>query len=261
MKFKLSVLIVALFALSAVVFGQKETVKPATPTKPVETKTPAAKLPTVREILDKYVQALGGRAANEKIKTRLTKGTIELAPVGISGTVEIYTSAPDKSYAKSNLKGIGEIIEGFDGTTAWSINPLQGNRDKDGAELLQTKLTNNFYREINLDKLYPKMTVEKMEKVGDKDVYVVVATPVGLDPETFYFDTKTGLLIRADSTIISPEGKMPAKSFYDDYREVDGVKVAHKFRVVLPQFEILTTITEVKNNVTVDSAMFSKPKS
>jgi hypothetical protein len=264
MKLKLTFILTAILMISANVFGQKtETKVPETKapeTKAPETKPPtAAKLPTVKEVLDKYVQAIGGREAHEKIKTRMTKGTVELAPLGVSGTAEIYASAPDKSYSKINLAGLGEIIEGFDGKTAWSINPIQGNRDKAGDELAQTKLAAAFHREVNLEKLYPKMEVTGTEKIGDKDAFVVVATPTGLDPQTFYFDQKTGFLLREDSTLVSPQGKMAVKTFYDDVREVDGVKLPFKIRAVLPQFEIATTVTEVKNGVAVDDKMFAKP--
>ncbi len=268
MKLKLATSLTVLFLIAGNAFGQKPepTKTPSaslgneTPETPVKSVPLSVKLPTVQEVLSKYVQAIGGRAANEKIKTRMIKGTVELAPMGIKGTVESYSSAPGKSYTKSNLQGIGEIVEGFDGTTAWSMNPLQGNRTKDGEELLQTKLINNFYREINLEKLYPKMEVKGTEKVGDKETYVVVATPNGLAPETFYFDVKSGLLVRADSTLVSPEGKMPAKTFYEDVREIDGVKMPYKVRVVLPQFEIVTNVTEIKHGVTIEDGKFIKPK-
>ncbi len=259
MKLKITIFIAAILMISANVFGQKAETKPEV--KAPETKpTPAVKLPTVKEILDKYVQALGGRAANEKIQTRLMKGTVELAPMGIKGTAEVYGSAPDKSYNRITLDGIGDIIEAYDGTTAWTVNPIQGNRDKTGDELLQTKLVANFHRELNFETLYPKIEVKGIEKVGDKDAYVVVATPAGLDSQTFYFDKQTGLLLREDATMISPEGKMPVKSFYEDYREIDGVKLPYKIRVVLSQFEITTIVTEVKNGVKIEDSLFTKPK-
>jgi len=266
MKLKISILLTILFSISAPVFGQKEPVKPKTETKPAvdakpaETKTTAVKMPTVQEILAKYVQAIGGKEANEKLKSRLSKGTIELAPMGIKGTFEAYNAAPNKSINKTTLDGIGEIIEGTDGATAWSINPLQGNRDKQGEELAQNKLFNNFYRETMLDKLYPKMELKGTEKIGTSEAYVVVGTPDNLPSETFYFDTKSGLLLRQDGTIISPEGKQPVKVFFEDYRDVDGVKVAFKTRAILPQIEIITTVTEVKNNVAVEDSKFAKPK-
>lgn len=216
--------------------------------------------PTAQQIIAKYVEAIGGREANEKIKTRITKGTVELSPVGIKGEAESYAAAPGKSYAKISLAGVGDIIESFDGTTAWTINPIQGNRNKEGQELLQTKLSNNFYREINLDKLYSNWQVKGTEKVGDRDAYVLTGTPEGLEPETFYFDAETGLLLRNDQTLISPQGNMVGKAFYEDYREVDGVKIPHKIRLVTPQLEIITTITEVKNNVAVEDSKFAKPQ-
>jgi hypothetical protein len=261
MKLKSVIFLTFIFLISINVFGQKtETAKPDA-AKPADGKSaPTAKLPTAKEILDKYVTAIGGRAANEKFKTREMKGTFELAPMGIKGTVESYAAAPDKSYTKTNLQGIGEIIMSYDGKTAWTINPLQGNRDITGEELLQLKLTSNLYREVNLDKLYKNWTVKGIEKVGEKDAYVVVGTPEGLAPETFYFDRQTGLLVRADSTLVSPEGKMPAKTFYEDMREVDGIKLPYKMRVVLPQFEIITTITEVKHGATIEDSRFAKPK-
>jgi hypothetical protein len=180
--------------------------------------------------------------------------------MGIKGTFENYSAAPNKSIAKVTLVGIGELVEGFDGTTAWSMNPIQGNRDKQGEELAQSKLTNNFNRETNLDKIYPKMEVRGIEKIGADDAYVVVAMPDNLPTETFYFDTKSGLLVRQDSTTITPEGKMAGKTFLEDYREVDGVKVPFRTRTVLPQFELITNFTEVKNNVAIEDSKFAKPK-
>lgn len=253
MKLKIAVFLSAILMISANVFGQKP--EPKAEAKPA----PAAKLPTAKEILDKYVAAIGGRAANEKIKTRSAKGTVELAPMGVKGTVESFAAAPGKTYVKITLNGIGDIIDGFDGTSAWQINPLTGNRVKAGSELAQTKLSADFYRDINLDKLYGKLDVTGTEKVGDRDAYVVVATPTGLEPETFYFDTQTGLLLRTDATAVSPEGSQKTKTFFEDYREVDGVKIPFKLRSQLPQFELVMTFTEAKANVPVDDKIFTKP--
>ena len=166
MKLKTSILFAILFSISLNAFGQKKVVKPeVVPNKPadvtkLEIKPSAAKTPTVQEILAKYVQAIGGRAANEKIKSRMSKGTQEIAAAGIKGTFEKYAAAPNKSISKAVIPGVGEITGGFDGQTAWSINPVQGNRDKQGEELAQAKLTYDFYREINLDKLFLKMEVK-----------------------------------------------------------------------------------------------------
>lgn len=264
MKLQSLILTAIFFIASVTAFGQKSPVKsteikPAS-SKSAETKPMPVKMPTVQEILAKYVKAIGGKEANEKIKSRYSKGVMEIMPMGIKGVFESYAAAPNKSYNKTALAGVGDIIEGFDGQTAWSINQIQGNHEKEGEELMQTKLNNDFYRETNLAKLYPKMELKGTEKVGDSDAYVIVGTPIGSPPETFYFDTKSGLMVRQDVTAVSPEGKIPTKTYFYDVREVDGVKTPFKIVSILPQFEITLTINEIKNNVAVEDSKFAKPK-
>lgn len=262
MKLKTIALLSLVLTISISAFAQTTTtVKPHPALKSADDKaTQAAKLPTAKEVLDKYAAAVGGRAANEKIKTRVTKAAFEFSPMGIKGTSETYAAAPDKSYSKMNMQGIGEIVTGTDGKTAWTINPIQGSRDITGEELLQLKLANNLSRDVSLDKLYTNWKVKGVENVGGKDVYVLVGTPVGLAPETFYFDKQSGLLVQSEGTLISPEGKISTKSFYEDYREIDGVKMPYKMRVVIPQAEIITTITEIKHGAAIEEAKFAKPK-
>lgn len=253
MKFKTTLLFAIVAAFSVAAFAQTAPEKAAKPAA-------AVKLPTAAEIVAKHVKAAGGREAVEKIKSRSSTGTVEMQPMGLKGTFETIAAAPDRSFVKLSLSGIGDLLEGYDGTTAWSQNPIQGSRDKSGAELLQSKKSNDFYRDIRFDKIYPKMTVTGIEKVGDKDAYVIKAEPVGLNPEILYFDVASGLLVRTDSEIVSPEGIQKAKSFYDEYKPYNGVMIPTKIRTVLPQVEVTMTVTEVKDNLPIDQAKFAKPK-
>jgi hypothetical protein len=231
MKIRITLLIAILTALASAAFAQTA---PETVAKPA----PAVKLPAAQEVVAKYVKAIGGREAIEKIKSRTTTGTVEMSPMGLKGTFETVAAAP----------------------VAWSVNPIQGSRDKSGTELLQTKITNDFYRDIRLEKIYPKMTVTGIEKVGDKDAHVVRAEPVGLNADMLYFDVDSGLLVRVDSELVSPVGTQKARTFYDEYKPFDGVMIPTKTRTVLPQVEVTMTVTDAKSNTPVDQARFAKPK-
>ncbi len=116
-------------------------VKPTETKKTDESRASAGnvKLPTAKEIFDKYLESVGGRPAIEKIKTRKMTGSVELPAMGLKGTFEIISKAPDKSAVIINLNGFGEITEAFDGNEAWSSNPLEGQRVKTGKELEDTK--------------------------------------------------------------------------------------------------------------------------
>lgn len=229
-------------------FAQK-----AEPVKP-------AKLPTSKEILDKYVKALGGRDAIQKLKSRVASGTLELVPMNLKGAFEVYSAPEAKSYSKMSIGGIGDMLEGSDGKTAWSINPLQGSRDRTGAELTQSNLNNNFYRDIKLDQLFTKIEVKGIEKVGEREAYLVTATAEGVPAENWYFDTQTGLMLRSDLTAVTPEGNQQMTTFYEDMRSVDGVLVPYRLRIQTPQFTIVLNTTEVKHGVAIDDVKFAKPK-
>ena len=255
MKINSAAVFVLLLFLTVSVSAQKPE-----PAKPEAAKPSAAKLPAAKEILDRYVKALGGREAIEKIKSRVASGTLELTPMNLKGTFEAYAAPDAKSYTKMTIAGIGDLIEGTDGKTGWSINPMQGSRDRAGAELSQAKLNNDFYRDIRLDKLFSSIEVKGIEKVGDKDAYVVTGTAEGLPSETWYFDTKSGLMLRADMTAIAPEGNQPLTVFYEDMKAVDGVLVPFRLRTQTPGFTIVLVSTEIKHNVAIDDAKFAKPK-
>lgn len=243
-----AMLVLTLFTITSVV---------AQPAAPATAKPAAA--PTVDEILDKYVKALGGKEAIEKISSRIAKGTMEIEGMGLNGPLEIYAKAPNKSATLIDLQGVGKITNVFDGEKGYSVDPQGGLRELSGAEFAAAKRNADFYEPLNLKKHFAKMEVKGKEKVGGADAYLIVATPAVGDPEKLYFAVETGLLVRLDSDNETPQGKMSFETYPSDYKEVNGVKVPHSLRQVSSAFTALIKLTEVKNGVTVDDAKFAKP--
>ena len=253
-SFITAVLLIAAFSLAA--SAQKpDSSKPADP-KPAT----AVKLPSATEVVEKYVKAIGGREPLKKQKSRYQSATVALSPMGLKGTVETFARSDDRLLVKTTLAGIGDILVGYDGQKAWTLNPIQGNRVQEGKELLQTKRNAVFAREVAFDKLYTAMRVRGIEPVGDRQAYVIVASTEGLPDDVLYFDTETGLMLRSDSITIAPEGEQAITSFYDDYREVEGTRSPFKVRAKTPAFEINTVINEIKYNIPIDDAKFTQPK-
>jgi outer membrane lipoprotein-sorting protein len=226
--------------------------------KPQDTKA-AETLPTVDQIIDKYVEALGGKAAIEKQTSRVTKGTFDIPAFGASGTWEGYAKSPNKTISIIDVPGFGVIRQAYDGTIAWEDNPQTGMNEKSGTALTRVKLDSDFYRDVKLKELYSKMTVKGKQKVGDKDAYVIEATPTGASAETWYFDAETGLLLRADAEREGPNGVGTVQLYLEDYRGVDGVKIPHTLRQTTPDFAISIKISEIKHNVDVEDTKFAKP--
>jgi hypothetical protein len=228
-----------------------------------DTKAPApgkaGAMPTVDQILDKYVQALGGKEAIEKLTSTALTGTFELPAMGMSGPLQVYAKAPNKNAVIIDISGFGMVKSGFNGSVGWSEDPQSGLRELAGAELSDTKRDAEFYREIKLKQMFSKLELKGKDKVGEHDVYVIEATPADGKPEKMYFDTQSGLLLRRDTDRESPQGSAHVETYFEDYKEAGGVKTPFTMRIVRPEMTFLLKTTEVKVNVPIDDAKFNKP--
>jgi outer membrane lipoprotein-sorting protein len=214
--------------------------------------------PSVDQILDKYVQAIGGKEAVQKITSRVSKGAFEMEQMGGDATTEIYEKAPNKMYSVTS-SSMGEFKRGFNGTVGWSNNPMQGLVELSGPQLADMKRSSDFYRAIKLKELYPKRTLKGKEAVNGHDAYVVELTPGEGSPETWYFDTDSGLVVRMQTSMETPNGPMDVDSTLSDYRDVDGVKVPFTIHQSLGQFDFTIKLNDVKQNVPIDDKVFDKP--
>jgi hypothetical protein len=230
------------------------------PAKPSDAK-PAAGLPSAEQLLDKFIQALGGKPALEKLSSRVEKGTFELPAFGITAPIEIYSKAPNKSAFVIDIPGIGMVRQAFDGAVGWAEDPQSGLRDLTGNELSAAKRDAVFHLNLKIKEYYPKLAVSSRQKVNDRETYVLDATPTEGTPEKLYFDVETGLLVRQDREVDSPVGKFSAEVYLADYREIDGVKLPFSVRQWTSAQEFTIKLQEVKHNVPIEDSKFAKPAS
>src|ERR1700723_2805121 len=219
----------------------------------------AAAMPTGEQVLDRYVQAIGGRAAWMKLNSRVSKGTIEIPAMNnLSGTVEIHEKAPNLMLAVINLGGAA-FEQGFDGNVGWSDNPRDGLRELSGGELDDARREANFYHAVELKKNYTKMTVTGIEKVDDHDTYAVEATRAEGAPDRIYFDTQSGLMVRSVNQRNTSDGVTEFTADVDNYTEVDGVKLPFTVRQTSASAAFIIQFTEVHHNLQLTDSQFAKP--
>src|SRR5262249_31924956 len=116
-------------------------------------------MPTADQLVDKMIQAQGGKAALEKINTRTAKGTFEIPAMGASGPIQMFGKAQNKNLVVIDIPGYGTVTQCFDGALAWADDPSSGYRELSGAELAEAKRDAEFYAELKFKELYPKRTV------------------------------------------------------------------------------------------------------
>jgi hypothetical protein len=214
--------------------------------------------PQLQPTMQFIAASLGGRAAAEKLTTRVRTGALE-APGGFRINVESYQKAPDKSLVILHTPP-GDTLQVVNGATALVL-PAETKtlREVAGVELARARRDSLFYGDFDLKQLYSSFRVRGIEKVGDRDAYVVMASVPNDVPERLYFDTQTGLLVRRVQYNDSALGRSPLQTDYEDYREVDGIKRAFVQRQARPDFVFVIKWDSIKHNVPVDDAKFEKP--
>jgi hypothetical protein len=238
--------------------------------EPVTTPKPA--LPTVDQVLAKYVQALGGEQALRKVTSRAITASqyIPTGPGGVIPTpaaVERLQKAPNLMITTYRAPAF-TIADGFDGTAAWTQN--QAGRVAEPVKLDSGRAARgaDFYEPLNLKQEYAQLTVRGIEKINGRDTYLVVGVPVGDKPESLYFDTQTGLLLRKQTVLPTPIGDSPFQIDFDDYRDTgSGVMVPFVTHLspagarteLAP--EATLRVIKVEDNTAIDNAKFAKPVS
>jgi outer membrane lipoprotein-sorting protein len=223
---------------------------------------------TADEIIEKYLTAIGGREALAKVTSRTTTGTITLSTPGgdVSGPVEIYNQAPNKSRTVITLDlssfGAGQITfdQRFNGTSGYVLDTLQGNRDIAGNQLENMKNGSFPTPFLNYKELGATAELGGKEKVGEREAYVLILKPKSGSVARQFIDIESYLPIRTVIKVVLPQvGEIEQTTEFSDYRDVDGIKVAFSVRATSAVQTSTVVITKVEHNTKIDEALFSKP--
>ena len=218
---------------------------------------------TVDQILDKYLQAIGGAAAASKLTSFTAKGTYEGFDSDFGKVpFDIYAKAPNMRATFAHMKA-GDSTNSFDGKEAWQAGPavlvpvplvpLVG-ADLEGARV-DAMLA--FPGQI-------KQTLTDM-KAGFPPVDIdghpveVVEGKSGGARVKLFFDKQTDLLVRQARFADTAIGTVATHVSYADYRPVAGVKVPFKWEVTWVDGQATIILSAVTPNASVDEAKFGKP--
>jgi len=260
MRMVLSLAATLALSFMAAAAGQAQSTAPAAPRSGAQAAAAAPAEPQkVDPILDRYEKALGGRAAWEKFSSQTLLGTIEVPSLNLSGTIMIHEKAPNKFLSAVIING-AVFRQGFDGVQGWTDDPKNGLRDQSGAELAESKRGADFLHSFKTRRAYEKVVVAGAEKIGDRDAWEIDATaPEGGEPTKMYFDAQSGLLLRVVSQNHDVDGVSQMQEDFEDYREVDGVKVPFVWHQKNGEVSYTLAFSEVRHNVELSDSEFAKP--
>jgi outer membrane lipoprotein-sorting protein len=225
---------------------------------PGSVETPGA----AEQIIDKFIQAIGGEQQVSKLSSFVAKGTYAGFDTDFQKVpAEVFAKAPNQRTITDHLHG-GDNITTFDGHEAWlagadrpvPLIALTGG-ELDGAR-------------VDADLSFPATLKQGLSKwhvgfppvtLDGKVTQVVEGDAPGGTPVKLFFDKQSGLLLRQTRFIETTIGVIPLHVDYSDYRAVGGVKMPFKWQMTWVDGQSTTELTNVQPNAAVDAAKFAKP--
>jgi hypothetical protein len=218
--------------------------------------------PSADDILDRYIQAIGGAQRVNALTSFTGTGRYE-------GFDSYHGKVPVDVFAKATGERStivhtqnGDSITAYDGHSAWIMGPdkpvsvlqLAPGGDLDGVKLDSTLAFPGGLKQAltNWRTGFPTTAID------DRPVQVVQATTGGTRVKLF-FDKQTGLLTRVVRFTKTMVGPVPVQIDYSDYREVAGVRIPFEWRITWTDGQSLFSLDDVKPNVAIDAAKFAKP--
>jgi hypothetical protein len=220
----------------------------------------APNAPKADEILDKYIQAIGGAQRVAALRSWAAKGTSAgYGPENEPRPLEMYVRAGQRSTVVRTTAG--DSTTTYDGTSGWIAAPFRpvavlalSPQEVDGL-----KLEVDLSLPAGIKKALTNWRVGLATVVDDRDVQVVQGTTANGGTATLYFDSESGLLLRHVRYNDSPVGRISRQTDYSDYREVAGVKLPFKWTDTWLDGRDIVELTDVQPNVNIEAAKFAKP--
>ena len=214
---------------------------------------------TADQVLDKYVQALGGAARLAALTSFSATGTFEGFNTGSNQyPIEIFAKAPDQRTQIVHAPN-GDGIKTYDGRDGWVAEgwrplPLMALT---GGNLEAARLEALIAFPAGLRRAFSQWQVSSTT-IDDRTVRLLQASNAGQLPVNFYFD-EAGLLVRVVRWNRTAIGTVPMQFDYADYREVAGVKMPFRLKVTWTDGQNTIALAAVRPNVPMDAQRFAAP--
>lgn len=221
----------------------------------------ASSSPSADEVLNKYVEAVGGAARVAGLTSFTAKGTsVGYGPDSEQRALEIFAKAPNQKTTIIHSP-TGDSTTTFDGRSGWLAAPHRPVPvlAVAGADLDGLRLDAELAFPARIKQIASKWRVGRQTSIDQRDVQVVQGTGAGGVTATLFFDAETGLLVRQIRYVESPVGRIPTQVDYSDYREVAGVKLPFKWMLTWLDGRDTIELSEIRANVAIEATRFGKP--
>ena len=220
----------------------------------------AIRAQTADEIVNKYVDALGGKEKLQQIKTVYMENTTQVMGNEGPSTSNLVVGVGYKMVSEINGQSIVMAITGKGG---WQVNPYAGASTP-------TALPDDLLKQSKgrLDAFGPLYNYtakgNKVELLGKEgNAYKLKVTSADSIETTIFIDTSTYYITKLNSTAQMMGQTMEVITSFSNFKKTDlGVVFPYTIEISYGgQFNITTTVNKLELNKKIDPAIFDMPKS
>ncbi len=214
---------------------------------------------SAEDILEKMIDAQGGRSALEKIKDTILTGYMEMIQMGLGGSLKTYQKEPNKLRMDAIVQGT-VVIQSFDGETAWMTNPMTGLTEEMPLVMAEDFSRSALGNDVLLDpnKFGITYTLAGKELLEGKEYFVLSQNfPDGFKA-SFLIDPETFLMYKTKVTSKNEIGEeVEVETIFTEYKNIEGILIAHKLVTYQDGSEFMKMeITKVEFNTGLEDQWF-----
>lgn len=218
---------------------------------------------TLEEVLEKNLKARGGKDKILSVQSARITGKMQMGP-GMEAPITFIWKRPAKMRMEFTFQGMTGI-QAYDGKEGWAVMPFQGKTEPE-------KMSAEDMKRIDEQTDYDGPLVDyqakghKVELLGKEtmegtEVFKLKLTKKNGDISTLYLDAESGLEIKETGKRIVQGQEMDFENTTSDYKEVDGMMVAHSMQSKMSGIPVPQTFlfTKIEYNVPLDDQLFVIP--
>lgn len=223
-----------------------------------------AQAQTAKDILDKMIEAQGGRKALEAIKDTTSVGGMEMVQMGMNGSITMSQKEPNKMRMDMafSVQGMDMTIsQACDGEKAWTTDPQSGS-----VQALTGKQLEDMKKQalgtdatLNPDKFGISFAFKGREQIEAKDYLVLEQIYKDGQKITMYIDPATYLIFKTKEPGTDPQtgAEVEAETFLSEYKKVGDITMAHVMSIHQSGAEFLRmTFAKITVNTNLDDNLF-----
>lgn len=216
----------------------------------------------VDEIIDKHIKAHGNIEKWDNLKSMKITGRF----TAFSEENDFFAIKTNEGAYYSELQlGQHPVVEGFNGTSGWTIDPWQEilfprelNKTEINSFLQKSEFFTPFYK---YKEKGHEVEFVGLQNVDGIDMYAIKLTRTNGKTETWYLDANTYLEYKCESAWVDFAYPAPAESYFDDFRTIDGLVIPYFIERTFWQRDRILQIENIEFNPEIDVTLFEIPRS